>query len=72
MSNRNTPVLLWPFVAIWELIALVIRLTGRLVAAVLGIALMIAGLVLCITIIGAVVGVPIIIFGFLLMVRGFF
>lgn len=65
-------VLLWPFVALWKLLAGIIEVTGRLVAALVGLVLMIVGLVLTLTIIGAVIGLPLIIFGFLLMIRGFF
>jgi hypothetical protein len=65
-------VLLWPCVALWKLLAGIIEVTGRLIAAVLGLVLMIVGLVLTLTIVGAVVGIPLIIFGFLLMIRGFF
>jgi hypothetical protein len=63
---------LWPFWAIWRLVAVIIELTGRLVAAILGLVLMIVGVILTVTIIGAIVGIPLIIFGFLLIIRGFF
>jgi hypothetical protein len=69
---RNTPWLLWPFVAIWRLVTLIFELTGRLLAAVIGLVLMIVGAVLTATVIGAVVGIPLIGFGFLLVIRGFF
>jgi len=54
------------------LVAGIIEMTGRLVAAILGLVLMIVGVILTLTIIGAIVGIPLIIFGFLLMIRGFF
>jgi len=59
-------------VALWDLLAFILKLTGRLVAAVLGLVLMIVGLVLTVTLIAAPVGIPLIIFGFLLIVRGLF
>lgn len=71
-TPRRTPWLLWPFKVIWDLISWILQLTGRLVAAVLGLVFMIAGLLLTITIIGSVIGIPMIIFGFLLMVRSIF
>jgi hypothetical protein len=71
-TKRNVPLLLWPFYAIWRLIALIIEITGRLVGAVLGLVLMIAGVVLTITIVGAIVGVPLIVFGLMLTVRSLF
>ena len=61
-----------PFVALWRLVTLVLELTGRLVAVVLGVALMIVGTAVSLTVVGAVVGIPMILFGFLLAVRGFF
>ncbi len=68
----ETPWILWPFVALWRLVAGLIALTGRLLAAVLGLVLMIVGVLLSITVIGAVAGIPLIIFGFMLLVRGLF
>ncbi len=72
MRYGNTSFIFWPFVALWNLLELILRLTGRLVAAILGLVLMIAGAVLCVTIIGTVIGIPLIAFGFAMMVRGFF
>jgi hypothetical protein len=73
MSERKAvPLLLWPFWAIWRLIALILEVTGRLVGAILGLVLMIAGVVLTITVVGAVVGIPLILFGFMLAVRSIF
>lgn len=71
-ERRPTPLLLWPFVAVWRLLALIIELTGRLIGAVLGLALLIAGVVLSLTVIGAIVGVPLALLGLLLMVRSVF
>lgn len=70
--SNSTPWILWPFVALWKLVAGIIELTGRLVAAILGLVLMIVGVALCLTVIGAIVGVPLILFGFMLTVRGLF
>jgi hypothetical protein len=42
------------------------------VAVLLGLVFLIVGVVLTVTVIGAIVGVPFIIFGLLLMVRGLF
>ena len=74
MNNnaQNTPWLLWPFKALMDLIEGIIKLSGRFVAAVIGFAIMIAGVVLTALIITAPLGIPLIIFGFLLMVRGIF
>ncbi len=71
-TYTRTPWILWPFVALWRLLATIIALTGRLVAAVVGLLLMIVGVILTVTVIGAVVGIPLILFGFMLMLRGLF
>ena len=71
-ESGRTPWILWPFVALWRLLALFIEITGRLVAAILGLVLMIVGVLVSLTVIGLIVGIPLIVFGFLLVVRGFF
>jgi hypothetical protein len=71
-ERQRTPWFLWPFVAVWDLITWILRLTGRLVAGILGLVFMIIGAILTVTVIGAVVGLPLIIFGFALMVRSIF
>jgi hypothetical protein len=70
--HRHVHWLLWPVIALWRLLAGIIGVTGRLVAVVLGLALMLVGGVLTLTVIGAIVGIPLLIFGFLLVLRGFF
>lgn len=69
-SKRQTSCLLWPFVAIWNLVVWIVSLTGRLIAVFLGLVLIIAGVILTLTVVGAVVGIPLATFGILLMVRG--
>ncbi len=68
----RTPLLLWPFVFLWRFVATIIEISGRLVAAILGLVLMIVGVIISLTIVGLIVGIPLIIFGFLLIIRGFF
>ena len=41
--RHHTPWYLWPFVALWKLLALIVGLTGRLVAVLLGLALWLLG-----------------------------
>jgi hypothetical protein len=69
---RRIPWLLWPFWALWKLIAGIVTATGRLVAVILGLVFLILGVVLTVTVVGAIVGIPFIIFGFLLVLRGLF
>ncbi|GAB4415827.1 MAG: hypothetical protein Kow002_01220 [Anaerolineales bacterium] len=63
---------LWPFWALWKLISGIVEFTGRIVAVTLGLVLMIVGVVVSLTIVGALVGVPLAIVGFLLTLRGLF
>ncbi len=72
MKNRSTSCLAWPFVALWTLLTTILNLTGRLVAGIIGLALMIVGIVLTVLVVTAPVGIPLIVFGFLLIVRGIF
>jgi cobalamin biosynthesis protein CobD/CbiB len=70
IDPKKSPWLLRPFIWIWNFIAYIITLTGRLLAVVIGIVLMIVGVILTITVIGAIVGIPLILLGLLLVVRG--
>lgn len=71
-EKHKTHWILWPFVALWHLVATVIELTARFVAILLGAALIFVGAIVCLTIVGAIVGIPLMICGFLLMMRGMF
>ena len=63
---------LWPFVALWRLLAFILEFTGRVLGVVLGLALIIVGIVASLTVVGAIVGVPLIFLGALLILRGIF
>jgi len=69
---KRTPWYLWPFVALWRLVSGILVATGRLVAVILGLVFVLVGAVLSATVVGAIVGVPLILFGGLLVVRGLF
>ena len=71
-AKHHVPWILMPFYAIWLLIAFIIQLTGRVVGVVLALALMIAGIVASLTVVGAIVGIPLLIIGFLLLLRSIF
>ncbi len=71
-SARSTPWFLWPFAALWEFVTWILRLTGRLLAIVVGLVLMTIGVLISLTIIGAIIGVPLALVGFLLALRGLF
>ena len=69
-EKRRTSCLLWPFLAVWDLVVWIVNLTGRLIAMLLGLVILIAGVILTLTVLGAVIGIPLAAFGILLMVRG--
>ena len=62
----------WPFVVIWRLLSFVFELTGRLVAFALGFLLLLLGVLVSLTGIGALVGIPVALVGFLLLARAVF
>lgn len=70
--EKRVPLLLWPFWAIWQLVAWIVNLTGRMLAVILGFVLIVAGLLLTVTVVGAVVGLPMMLIGLLMVVRGLF
>jgi hypothetical protein len=65
-------VVLWPVVALWRLLTGLVVLTGRLVAMLLGLTLLLVGAILTATVVGAVVGIPLVVVGLLLLARGLF
>lgn len=75
MSDTNetrVPILLWPFYAIWRLLTLILNIVGRLLCALLGLVVMIGGVVITMSVIGAPVGIPLAALGFLLLIRAVF
>jgi hypothetical protein len=71
-TESQVPWILWPFYAFWKLLSLILNITGRIICALLGIAMMVAGSAISLSVIGAVVGLPLAAFGFLLTVRALF
>jgi hypothetical protein len=69
-SKHSAPWYLWPFVALWRLLAAIVEFTGRFVAMVLGIVLVIVGVIVSLTVVGAIVGIPLALVGLLLFFRG--
>ncbi len=70
VNLKKTPWYLWPFAAIWNLVAYIVMLTGRLLAVILGFVLLILGVILTVTVIGAIIGIPIGVIGILMIIRG--
>lgn len=71
-TQSNMSILLWPFYAIWRLLTFVLILIGRLVSALLGIGLMIAGVAITLSVVGAPLGIALASLGFLLLIRALF
>ena len=64
--------LLFPFKLAWNGTALIFNLTGRLLALILGLVFIALGVVLCATVVGAVIGIPLAFFGGAMVLRGLF
>jgi len=71
-SETHIPILLWPFYAVWRLLTFVMSVVGRLLCAVLGLAVMVAGVLVTMSIVGAPIGIPLASVGFLLLIRALF
>ena len=65
-------VLSWPVVLLWRFVTFVANLTGILLALGLGIGLMMLGVLFTSTFFGAVLGIPLFVVGFLLVVRALY
>ena len=63
--ERKTHRILWPFVAFWNFFAFLHDTEGQFIAAMWGMILLIGGIFLFAT----PVGIPLIIFGFFILVR---
>ncbi|MBK7449455.1 MAG: hypothetical protein IPJ47_08490 [Anaerolineales bacterium] len=71
-QKHPIPWYLWPFAALWKLLAVIVEMTGRFVAMVLGVVFFIVGIIVSLTLIGAIVGIPLALVGLLLFFRGLF
>jgi len=71
-TDNRIPILLWPFYAIWRFLTFVLNVVGRLLCALLGLALMMGGVAITLSVIGAPFGIPLAAFGFLLLIRALF
>ena len=71
-TQSNVPILFWPFYAIWRLLTFILNVVGRLLCALLGIAIMIGGVAITLSVVGAPLGIPLASLGFLLLVRALF
>lgn len=65
-------ILLWPFQLVGFLMRLVLGAVGRLMTFVIGLAILLVGIVLCATVIGLLIGVPLCLLGGSMMLRSLF
>ena len=70
--RRRIPWWAWPIVLLWRLVTAIVKLTGILLALLIGLAGMMVGVALCMTFFGAVVGIPIFIVGLLFTLRALY
>lgn len=71
-NRRSVPWIFWPFQFLWDFLSAILNITGRLIAGILGFIAMILGLILTLTVVGAPVGIPIMLVGVLLLTRSLF
>lgn len=71
-AEREIPWIFWPFVAVWRLLTWILRVTGRIVCALVGLVFTAVGVAISLSIVGAPLGVPMATLGILLMVRALF
>ncbi len=71
-EEKRIPWILWPFYAIWRVLTFILEITSRIIAAIIALALMAAGVSITLSVVGAPLGIPIAVFGFLLLVRALF
>lgn len=71
-ARSSAPWIFWPIAALWDLVAFVLRLTGRLIGFAVGLVLLIVGGVLTLTIVLVPIGLPLVVVGFLMMLRSVF
>ena len=64
--------LVWPVRILWRLVTCIANLTGIILALILGMLFMVIGLALTASFIGAILGIPLFILGFLLLLRGLY
>jgi hypothetical protein len=62
--------LVLPFRLLWWIVRVIVEVTGRLLAVLIGVVLVVAGVILTLTVVGAIVGVPLIAIGVGLILKG--
>ena len=65
-------VLTWPFRMVWSFVGMIFLGIGKLFSMILGIILAVVGVALNCTIVGAIVGIPLIVLGVTMFFRSLF
>lgn len=65
-------IILFPVVVLFKLVALIFKLTGKIIGIVLALVMIAVGAALTITLVGAPFGIPLIIFGIMMLFGGIF
>jgi len=71
-ARESAPLIFWPIAALWDLLAFVLQLTGRLVGVVVSLVLMALSIVLGLTIVGLPIAIPTFVIACLLLIRSIF
>ncbi|MBE5785333.1 MAG: hypothetical protein E7330_05980 [Clostridiales bacterium] len=65
-------VLFWPFKMLWSFVGVVFLAVGKLMSLLLGLLITVIGVLLSATLVGAIIGIPLLILGVTMMVRSLF
>lgn len=65
-------ILLFPFRLLWTLVTKLVEAIGILLGLLIGALLMAIGILLCFTVIGAFIGVPMAVIGFFILLRALY
>lgn len=65
-------VLTWPFRMVWSLVGIIFLGIGKLLSMILGLILAAVGVALSCTIVGAIIGVPLVVLGVSMFFRSLF
>lgn len=71
-DRKRIPWFLFPFWLLWRLVTSIVEFSGRILAVGLGFVLMVVGILISATIVGLIIGLPMILIGILLVLRGIF
>lgn len=65
-------ILFWPIKLVFGIAVLILRITGKLIGAFIGLVIVAVGILLSATLIGAIIGIPLILLGGILILQAIF